>query len=473
MYRNRLLLSLLFSLISVVAQSATPIARILAHPALQTASVGVVVLDIESGETVVSYQGEYTFTPASLLKVVTTSTALQLYGRDFQYPTQLEAHGDVDSNGTLHGSLVVVGSGSPTLGSKWGDADDANFLSSCVAAIKQAGITKIEGKVVADASRLGSEGVSPKWIWEDIGNYYAAGVYALNYGDNLYNLTLRSGAVGTTPTVVGTTPALNLTFENHLVAATNSKDSAYIYGAPFSSQRQLYGSIPAQRKNFTIKGDMPHPPLYLAKALVEALSKSGIEVTNGATATFMQSNTIDANLIHIHRSMPLSKIVTITNQHSNNLYAEALLRLVAQNNHPNTTATATQGIAELRNYWQQQGIDCRSLTMYDGSGLSPLNALSPLLIAEILRWMKVNSPHRTVFEESLPTVAESGTVRSLLRDTPLAGKLHLKSGSMQGVLCYAGYSDNGRVVVIMVNNYTASRQAVQKQLEQLLLSLPL
>lgn len=117
MFRNRLLLLLLLLATSVVAQTATPISRFLSHPALQTASVGVVVLDVESGEMLVSHQEEHAFTPASLLKVVTTATALQLYGRDFEYPTQLEVHGEVDANGTLHGSLVIVGSGSPTLGS--------------------------------------------------------------------------------------------------------------------------------------------------------------------------------------------------------------------------------------------------------------------------------------------------------------------------------------------------------------------
>ncbi len=472
---NRNILILLLTLLIVTPLHAhTAISHLLSHPSLQGASVGVVVLDVASGEVLASHQPDERFTPASLLKVVTTATALQLYGSDYQFATALEARGTIDQWGTLHGSLHLVGSGSPTLGSEWGSASDAAFLSLCVEAVQQAGIKRIAGQVVADASRLGSEGVSPKWLWEDMGNYYAAGVYALNYADNLYRLTLRSTAVGSTPTVVATQPPMDITFQNQLVAAPNSKDSAYIYGAPFSSQRYLYGSIPAQRSSFVIKGDIPNPPQHLAQTLVAKLTNSGIAVDSGATYTFASPQASQEGVvipIYTHQSLPLGEIVAVTNQRSNNLYAESLLRLVAQQ--AATTATATQGVAQLRSYWQQQGIATSSLTMYDGSGLSPLNVLSPRFIAEVLRWVKLYSPYVTTFEQSLPTVGQTGTVRNLLYNTALAGKLHLKSGSMQGVLCYAGYSDSGKVVVVMINNYTTERTAVQRQIEEMLLSLPL
>jgi D-alanyl-D-alanine carboxypeptidase len=149
--------------------------------------------------------------------------------------------------------------------------------------VKQLGISRIEGDIVADASIFDEEAVSPYWLWEDMGNYYAAGVYGLAVFDNMFRLGLKSGLPGTKPEILYLKPALpEMRIINNLIAKDNAKDSAYFYGVPYRWERVLYGSLPAGREEFVIKGDIPDPPAYLAFRLQQELIKAGIDVQGRA-----------------------------------------------------------------------------------------------------------------------------------------------------------------------------------------------
>ena len=102
------------------------------------------------------------------------------------------------------------------LGSEFSQYPQDHFLNELFVAVQAAGIKEIKGRVVCDDSLFDTEGVSHKWLWEDMGNYFAAGSYGLNYSDNMYRLILRSGTVGTAPQILGTKPEVpNLTFTNY------------------------------------------------------------------------------------------------------------------------------------------------------------------------------------------------------------------------------------------------------------------
>ena len=73
-------------------------------------------------------------------------------------------------------------------------------------------------------------------------------------------------------------------------------------------------------------------------------------------------------------------------------------------------------------------------------------------------------------DTSVATVDENGTVKKLLKNSPLKGKMALKSGSMTGVLCYAGYYPAEHpqyAVVLMTNKYRCSYDALKKTIETL------
>jgi len=444
----------------------------LTGPRYRQSLVALATLDASSGQVITAYNSDLPLVPASVLKLVTTATALELLGPEHRFETGLDYVGTL-KNGVLEGDLVIRGGGDPTLGSKHlGENCDA-YLSTLISQVKAAGIKAVKGRVVGDAGLFDEEPLSPYWLWEDIGNYYAAGICGLGVRDNSYTLNLRSGAPGSNPDVLGTEPPLpRLQIDNHLVAAPNNKDSAYLYGQPYDWHRSLHGTMPANKAFFSIKGDLPDPPLYAASALRDALVKNGITVDK-APATLRTYSLPKAKCVRLGvvKSPPLKQIITIIHHHSDNIYAEYLLRQLAGVQYA-PPYTARQGLSVIYDYWQRKGLDTDGLLMVDGSGLSPVNRLSARFLGDLLAFMSSRSNYGEVFEATLPKAGMEGTVASFLKGTSLAGKFRLKSGSNQYTTAYAGYGSlNGtkQVVVMLVNHTNLSPWQIRKDMADFLL----
>ncbi len=448
------------------------------HPALKTASVSISISDLNTGTYQADYNIRQSLVPASTLKLITTATALDMYGADYRFLTKLEYSGTISPDGTLQGDIYITGSGDPTLDSENSQTPPGRFISDCMDAIKKAGIKAIRGRIIADGSICDNEGVSPYWTWEDMGNYYAAGAYGVNYADNRYRLMLKSGEAGTTPEIIGTEPAIaNLTFTNNLTSKNIHFDSAYIYGAPFQNNRTLCGAIPRHKPSFVVKGDIPDPALFAAQTLNNAISGQCISIEEPPTTDRLvtlnnEKPAKNRQPLLIHQSDKLSDIIQHINKVSDNFYTEALLRLIALRNYP--SASAQKGILSIRKHWESKGINVEGLFMYDGCGLSTVNRISARVMNDILTYMANNSPEKESFINSIPLAGESGTVSNFLKDTKFKGKLRLKSGSIGNVQCYAGYylGTQKYAVTVMVNYYTCNRTQLRKMIEKMLLSCP-
>ncbi len=463
-HRLLIILSLLFTLSTFAQSPADAFANDLLH---RNANISLLVSDLSSGAKLHQHRAEKVAIPASTMKLVTTATALEILGPTYRFTTTLETDGNIQ-NGILHGNLYIRGSGDPTLGSaKMGDI---HFLEKWVDAVKKAGIREIKGDIIADASIYDSEGINPKWMWEDLGNYYAAGAYGISYKDNTYFLELKSGAVGTRPEILKVTPNIpELKFDNRLASTTIRFDSAYIYGAPNSNERTIYGAIPANRASFTIKGDIPNPGLVLARDFAWKLKSSGVAVSGSATD---QVKTGNRNSIYTHQSPPLSEIIREINVTSNNHYTELLFRHLALQR--SKVATTNHAIRVVQDFWRLKGLPINELKMHDGSGLSPMNAVSAQFFVNLLQYMS-RSVHGHHFQASLPTAGSNGTVRNFLRGSALSGKVLLKSGSIGGVRAYAGYINSGgkRYAFAMIVNHpnATSTAPTTRKMEEFLLKI--
>lgn len=435
----------------------------------QNASISALVVNAATGEVVDEYHPDLVLAPASCTKLLTTSTALELLGANFCFSTYLET-ADSIRGGRLQGDLFIRGTGDPTLGSK--EVGDRAFMTKWVAALRRQGITSISGNIVADLSFMDDEATNPNWQWEDIGNYYAPGISAIAYLDNTMVISLRSGAVGHGAQVVNTNPKYpELTFQNAIKAAPISYDDAYVHGVPFSNVRYLRGRVPANRKAFGLKGDIPNPGLLLASHLREALIQAGIQVDGEATYTFDEANG-KRRVLYQHRSEPLSEIVKETNIESNNLYAEQLFRHLGSI--ATTPATIKASIGVERNCWTNRSVDLRTAIINDGCGLSPNNAISARHFVNLLTYMR-SSKAREAFYQSLPVSGESGTLKVLLADTPLKGRVHAKSGTIAHVRSYAGYIEmpDGQTYTfaVIVNNASCKARVTRQMIEKYLLAV--
>jgi D-alanyl-D-alanine carboxypeptidase/D-alanyl-D-alanine-endopeptidase (penicillin-binding protein 4) len=174
----------------------------------------------------------------------------------------------------------------------------------------------------------------------------------------------------------------------------------------------------------------------------------------------------------VQESPPLSEIIKETNVHSNNGYAEQIFRYLALSK--NKIGTSNGAVQVIRSFWKSKGLPVEQLFMYDGCGLSPVDAVSSQFFVDLLSYMQTISPNREAFFNSLPVAGKSGTLTGFLAKTALQGKVHAKSGTISRVKCYAGYIDLKRknyVFAIMVNNPNGTSKAVIRKMEELLLSI--
>ena len=433
------------------------------------ATISYEVVDLKSGEVVAAQNPELCATPASVTKIITTATALELLGGDFQFSTYIETNGTIE-NSILNGDLIIRGGADPTLGSI--HLGDRAFLDYFVRVIKHKGINQIKGDVIIDPTCLDRCAASVKWIWEDMGFHYGAAAFGLSAYDNTSIITMNSGEFGTKPIVTSVWPETpNLAIYNEVKTLRIPNDSVWAFCPPYGLALYLQGGMPTNRNNYVVRTSISNPPLLVAKSLHKKLNDWGVTVDgsyNVQTEYFPEERT----LIYEYKSRKLREIIRLTNFKSNNLYAEHIFRRLG-NLIMSHEATSSASIQVVKDYWAKQGIDVSALFLYDGCGLAAQNAYSAHFLNQILAHMR-KSLNWDDFYQSLPRAGREGTVGSFLYRTKLQDKARLKSGSLSGVQCYSGYimhGDKEYAVTVMVNNFTCKRKDVKNQIEEWLLEI--
>ena len=427
------------------------------------------VVDLKSGEVVAAQNPELCATPASVTKIITTATALELLGGDFQFSTYIETNGTIE-NGILNGDLIIRGEADPTLGSI--HLGDRVFLDYFVKVIKHKGINQIKGDVIIDPTCLDRCAASVKWIWEDMGFHYGAAAFGLSAYDNTSIITMNSGEFGTKPIVTSVWPETpNLAIYNEVKTLRIPNDSVWAFCPPYGLALYLQGGMPTNRNNYVVRTSIPNPPLLVAKSLHKKLNDWGVTV-DGSYSVQTEYFPEERTLIYEYKSRKLREIIRLTNFKSNNLYAEHIFRRLGNLIMPHE-ATSSASIQVVKDYWAKQGFDVSALFLYDGCGLAAQNAYSAHFLNQILAHMR-KSPNWDDFYQSLPRAGREGTVGSFLYRTKLQDKARLKSGSLSGVQCYSGYvmyDDKEYAVTVMVNNFTCKRKDVKNQIEEWLLEV--
>lgn len=442
------------------------------------ASVGISVVDIESGSVLAGIEDNKVLIPASSQKVITTFTALELLGEDFRYETRISYDGEIQPDGTLQGNLYIIGSGDPTLGSgKF--SDNYNFedlLKNVIKEIKAYGITCIDYDIIADESYLHSFPVCPSWQWNDLGNYYAAGAWGLNINENQYLVAFdQRGKVGRRPRVKYYSPEIpGLKFSNEIVVdSSNTKDNAYIFGGPNNYYKRIVGTIPAGEGNFYIKGSIPDPPLFAAYQLHKRLNKAGI-ASNSYKSIYTPRDAKKLKRKDILKitSPDLKTIAKQANFRSNNLYCESMLKTLAKEK--GHTGSGGHGLYEINRFLNKLKIDTRGIHMEDGSGLSVRNNISPKSLATFLQKM-TQKKDLTELCKLLAVGGRNGTVAGMFKGSKAAGRVYVKSGSMNRVMTYTGYIHcrSGKWVSfsVMANGFDSEPKVMRRKLQKVMTNI--
>ena len=459
-------------------RGAALLERLASSPEMSGGQLAFCLIDIETGEEMLSWASNQIMVPASNLKLLTTATALGILGPNFRFETKLAYSGRIEK-GILYGNLHIIGGGDPTFGGERtsGSMDASTWMDEWHIKIVEAGIGEIKGDIIAEDYLIDGRDGMRSWSWEDLGSYYAAGARALNYHENYYEIQFQQQEkIGSNPPVSNILPAIP---DLHLInevktAGPNTGDNAWIFGGPGQMERYIRGSIPAGRQTFTIKGSIPDPPLLLANTFKNRLIECGLQVRGEVIVNRKAENTADLHYLYIHYSPPLEELIKIINFESHNLYAESLflaLSLDEQN-----TATFVSSAQKLIHFWKGLGLDHLStLQLKDGSGLSPRNGISAKQLASILYISAVNPDIFPDFKNTIPLCGMAGTVKNLLKGSDAEGFVSAKSGSLDRVIGYSGYLTNKKgkkfAFSYIVNNYSGSASYFRKGFEELMITL--
>ncbi len=427
--------------------------KLLADESMTNASFSLYVVNTQTGAVVYDYNSKLGLTPASTQKIMTSVAAFDLLTPQYRFKTELAFEpGTTAANGNLY----IIGYGDPSLGSfRYESTKEAVVKKRWLAALQRNGITNI-GNLYGYDNHWESQSIPGGWIWDDIGNYYGAGVTALNWNENQYELQLKPGKKEGDPvSITGTYPLqedINLTCEL-TTGKPGSGDNAYIYIAPYSNKGYVRGTIPPGDKMFPISGAVTDPAANTARVFARTLAQNGIAVS-GYKGSWRQSGNTGKlpesyQVIDTLYSPALDSLNYWFLKKSINLYGEAFARAMAyeQTGYGN----ADSGMAIIKRFWQQKGVNKGAVKMVDACGLSPQNRITTQALVTALQYA-YRQPWFKAFEDGLP----------------LYNGMKLKSGTIANAKGYAGYhtAANGTTytIAIIVNNFDMASSSIVKRM---------
>ncbi|MCS7478252.1 D-alanyl-D-alanine carboxypeptidase/D-alanyl-D-alanine-endopeptidase [Umezawaea endophytica] len=465
MIRRPRLVALLASLTLVLGLStgaatavdANPLAadldRILSDSRLVGATVGLVVKDAETGENIYTRSGNTRFQPGSTAKLITSATALDTLGPDHRWATQLRSPATVQGT-QLVGDLYLRGTGDPTM-----LAADYDDLAAKLAAT---GVRTVTGSLVADDSWFDSVPLGTGWAWDDEPYYYSAQTSALtiapdtDYDSGSIAVKVSPGAAAGQPAQVTLIPPVDLTIRNNATTSTNG--GVFVHRGHGTNVVDVGGSLAPGAAPYFEYISVNDPTTLVAGLFRKSLAAHGITVTGG---TEFRATPSSAPVLVEHQSMTLRQLLVPFLKLSNNLHAETLIKSMGRK--VSGQGTWAAGISALEA--ALPGLDANPLTMnlFDGSGLSRMDLLSPDLFVSVLRKARTK-PWFQDWYAALPIAGVQdrfvgGTLRNRMGGTAAANNVHAKTGSMTGVTALSGYVTNadGRKLVfsVMQNDFVS------------------
>ena len=410
---------------------------------------GLLIVDGESGETLYEQNADKYFVPASNMKLFTTALALAKLGPDYRFHTTLETQGTISAEGVLNGDLTLVGRGDPNLSNRKFpyelkeefDGPPQKALVELADALVAKGVKQISGDVIGDDSYFPRERYPNGWEIDDMVWEYGAAISAIVVDDNTVALTLVPGEQAGTPVQASLNPATpDFSVENNVVtSATDVKSDLTLTREPGSNLVVVKGSMPAKSTPRKLVLAIEEPAQHAAATLKRLLEERGIRVIGIARAQHDHKEAGgDPVVLAEHVSVPLGDAVKLINKISQNLHTEMLLRTVARQNA--AWATTDELMKFPTDFYATAGIAAGDVIQTDASGLSRHDLVTPRAIVTLLSFAQKQSWFETYYA-SLPVAGTDGTLEDRMKNTPAAGRIHAKTGSVEHVRTLSGFAE--------------------------------
>jgi serine-type D-Ala-D-Ala carboxypeptidase/endopeptidase (penicillin-binding protein 4) len=490
--------------------ATTPLSRaietILADPTLSHAHWGISVI-ASDGSPIYKLNDGQSFEPASNAKLFTTAAAFAVFSPEARFSTNVIASGPIDSDATLHGDIVIEGSGDPSIsGRSWPYAGKTERPNPPLQAlegladqiVKGGRVRKVTGAIIGDDSAFVFERYGSGWAWDDLQWEYGAPVSALSVNDNNIYLDLMPGAAPGDPvTATWNPPAPYYALENTAITGPLApKPQIGVDRQPGSKVVRLYGTLPINSKGQHLALAIEDPAEFAAIAFRQMLLVRGIAVA-GAPATRHNFPTSTEEFLDVSRtplaaplptqtklsepaiatsetllasytSPPLGQDLTVINKVSQNLHVELILRDLGKAVLNDGSIAA--GARAVRQFLINAGVNPADFLFFDGSGLSPQDLITPRAATTLLAYA-ARQPWGEAFRQTLPIAGVDGTLSGRFTQSPVKGKLFAKTGTLSEVNALSGYltSRSGKTVVlsILCNGHDPSSDATHRAAEKI------
>ncbi len=426
------------------------------------ARVAVRIVDADTGEVLLETpNAAEPFIPASNLKLITSATALDRYGPDFELSTTLALRGD---------DLWIIGGGDPALGDeriaeKHGETQMSVF-DTWADRIKDREVTEILGDLIVCDPVFDDQLVHPTWASGNLLHWYGAPVAGVSFNDNCVDINYRPAELGEPAEIEAFPAAGGFEIVNQAVSVAEDEHDARLVKRAGEVVYELTGKVGREGGNSKPCDD---PRRFLGEVAKAALAERGVNV-QGQVVVRTDNPTSDEWIELAAHATAFTDVLGRVNTNSQNMMAEALAKLNGlhhdqQNGVENPRGSWGSGHLAAAAFLSAAGIDTTSLVAADGSGLSRENRVTAVMISDLLLHMLREHEHSEHYVGSMAISGVRGSVRSRMRE--LEGKVYAKTGTIRSVSALSGYvfHDSGRVLVfsILHNGFEGSQGPYRAQ----------
>ncbi len=401
------------------------------------ATCGAIVIDLQTGKTILDVNSAEVLVPASNAKVFSLAAAIDILGPTFEFRTVLATRGS---------DLIVVGDGDPSIADPEGagkpDDPVAAVFDGWAARLREKGVGVIAGDLVIDESIFEPARDHPQWPQEDIGRAYAAPPGALNLYENTVLFTIKpAGKAGELVEWSVYPPNGLVEVRNKCKTAAKGRNTPVLYRPHPTFEYQLSGSCRAETKSALA---VPDPGMFFADVLRAHLAQRGIRIEGKIRRERVRDDRgqlpPDCAVVFVHTT-PLADVAARVGKDSQNLFAEALLKrtgfaFALAAGEANPRGSWATGRAAVEDFLKRAGVEENHVIPADASGLSRANRSSARAMVRVLSYMHKH-PGFPLFARSLAVAGRDGTLQRRMKDVP--GLVCAKTGYIGGVRTLSGY----------------------------------